>query len=66
MKNLPTLLLSAIFITSCAMEETSNGFSDPLDNQYFTEFMPCKAGPDFNTENMTRSEEHTSELPVTL
>ena len=37
MKNLPTLLLSAIFIASCAMEETSNEVTDPLDNQYFTE-----------------------------
>ena len=53
MKNLPTLLLSAIFIVSCAMEETTNEVADPLDNQYFTEFMPCKAGPDFNAENMT-------------
>jgi len=53
MKNLLTLLLSVIFIASCSMEEASEQVIDPLDNQYFTEFMPCKAGPDFNAENMT-------------
>jgi len=53
MKNLLTLLLSVIFIASCSMEEASEQVIDPLDNEYFTEFMPCKAGPDFNAENMT-------------
>ena len=53
MKNLLTLLLSVAFITSCSMEETSKQVTDPLDNQNFTEFMPCKAGPDFNVDNMT-------------
>ena len=53
MKNLFTLFLSIIFIVSCSMEETSEQVVDPLENQYFTEFMPCEAGPDFNSENMT-------------
>ena len=53
MRNLLTLLLSVAFITSCSMEETSKQVTDPLDNQNFTEFMPCKAGPDFNVDNMT-------------
>ena len=53
MKNLLILTLSAILIVSCAMEETSNEVAEPLDNEFFTEFMPCKAGPDFNSENMT-------------
>jgi hypothetical protein len=43
MKNLFTLFLSIIFIVSCSMEETSEQVTDPLDNQYFTEFMPCEA-----------------------
>ena len=53
MKNLLTLLFSAILIISCSMEETPIEVAEPLDNQFFTEFMPCKAGPDFNSENMT-------------
>ena len=42
MKNLPTFFI-AIFISSCQWKKLQTNY-DPLDNQYFTEFMPCKAG----------------------
>jgi hypothetical protein len=53
MKNLFTFLFAVVFLVSCSMEEPASETPDPLDNQFFTEFMPCKAGPDFNSENMT-------------
>lgn len=53
MKNLFTFFILVIFITSCSMEESVEQTTDPLDNEYFTEFMPCKAGPDFIAENKT-------------
>lgn len=53
MKNYLTLLISFIFIASCAVEEPMQQVTDILDDEYFTEFMPCKAGPDFNADNMT-------------
>ena len=53
MKKLITLLLPLIFIVSCSMEEAAEQAADPLETSYFTEFMPCEAGPDFNSENMT-------------
>ena len=53
MKKLITLILPVIFIVSCSMEEAAEQASDPLDTISFTEFMPCEAGPDFNSENMT-------------
>ena len=45
--------MSFIFLASCSVEEPTQQEPDILDDIYFTEFMPCKAGPDFNTENMT-------------
>ena len=53
MKKLITILLPVIFIASCSMEEGSDQVADSLDTEFFTEFMPCEAGPDFNSENMT-------------
>ena len=53
MKNLFTFLFAVVFLVSCSMEESALETPDPLDNEFFTEFMPCKAGPDFNSENMT-------------
>lgn len=53
MKNFFTFLFAVIFLVSCSMEEPVSETPDPLENQFFTEFMPCKAGPDFNSENMT-------------
>ena len=53
MKYIPTFFVSIFFIASCSMEQASEQESDPLDYQSFTEFMPCSAGPDFNSENMT-------------
>ena len=53
MNNNLTFLISFIFLASCSVEETAQQEPDILDDIYFTEFMPCKAGPDFNAENMT-------------
>ena len=53
MNNNLTFLISFIFLASCSVEESIQQEPDILDDIYFTEFMPCKAGPDFNAENMT-------------
>ena len=53
MHNNLTFLISFIFLASCSVEEQIQQEPDILDDIYFTEFMPCKAGPDFNAENMT-------------
>lgn len=53
MKKIIILLLPVIFIASSSMVEGSDQVADSLDAEFFTELMPCQAGPDFNSENMT-------------
>ena len=54
MKNLFTFFISIVFIASCSMDERVEETTDLLDNEYFTEFMQCKAGPDYSAENMAK------------
>ena len=55
MKKLLNLFLPLVILAACGMNETSNDENTPTSNNtYFTEFMPCEAGPDFNSENMTK------------
>ena len=55
MKN---IFISLIFLTvfvSCSNNETgiSSDSDDQMEQTYFTEFMACKAGSDYSSENMT-------------
>ena len=55
MKKLLNLFLPLLILAACGMNETSSEENTPTSNKtYFTEFMPCEAGPDFNSENMTK------------
>ena len=54
MKNLFTFFISIVFIASCSMDERVEETTNLLDNEYFTEFMQCKAGPDYSAENMAK------------
>ena len=54
MKNLYAFIITSVFIVSCSMEEASQETADPMTTIYFTEFLPCEAGPDYSSENMTK------------
>ena len=54
MKNLYAFIITSAFIVSCSMEEVAQETADPMSTIYFTEFLPCKAGPDYSSENMTK------------
>ena len=52
MKKILICILTAGFITNCAVENPESADTD-VTQTYFTEFMACKAGPDQSTETMT-------------
>ena len=52
MKKIILCILTAGFITNCAVENPESTNTD-LTQTYFTEFMACKAGPDQSSETMT-------------
>ena len=57
MKNIFNFILPLVFIVSCSMEESGDASTDTVEDRlskvYYTEFMPCTAGPDYTSENMT-------------
>ena len=57
MKNFITFILPVFFIASCSMDEPSSSSAETLEDRlskvYYTEFMPCTAGPDYTSENFT-------------
>ena len=52
MKKIIICILTAGFITNCAVENPESINTD-ITQTYFTEFMACKAGPDQSTATMT-------------
>ena len=49
MKKILICILTAGFITNCAVENPESSETD-ITQTYFTEFMACKAGPDQSTD----------------
>jgi hypothetical protein len=58
MKNIFNFILPLVFIVSCSMEDSNEVSTESVDDRlskvYYTEFMPCTAGPDYTSENMTK------------
>ena len=52
MKKIIICIITAGFITNCAVENPESADID-ITQTYFTEFMACKAGPDQSTATMT-------------